>query len=62
VSDYIIPAAFLLIGLSIGLRTASLRARKSLTPPMLRVLGTFALATGGFLLALLLMCRPWTHA
>jgi len=58
VVDYLIPAFFLFIGLMIGGRAAWLRRRQAEVPAMLRVTGLFALGAGGFLLALIIMCKP----
>ena len=56
--DYFVPALFLFFGLAIGAQIARLRARRAPVPAMLRVMSLFALGAGGFLLALLIMCKP----
>jgi hypothetical protein len=56
--DYLVPALFLAIGLAFGGRMAWLRRQRVSVPAMLRVTSLFSLGAGGFLLALLIMCRP----
>jgi hypothetical protein len=56
--DYLVPALFLFIGIAMSGRIAWLHKQGTPVSAMLRVMRMFALSAGGFLLALLIMCRP----
>jgi hypothetical protein len=55
VAKYLIPSLFLLLGLAIRLRAASLRSRRVPVSTLARILAAFALGVGGFMLALAIM-------